>query len=72
MMAKDLVPARFLDRKAALAQLLGGLKAGILLNEHVAEDGLPSLRTLAGSALRASSQSAVHGTHRSSPCPVMD
>jgi hypothetical protein len=29
----------FLDRKAALARLLRDTKAGILLNEHVAEDG---------------------------------
>ena len=29
----------FLDRKAALAQLLRHTKAGILLNEHIAEDG---------------------------------
>jgi ATP-dependent DNA ligase len=28
----------FLDRKAALRRLLGGIKAGILLNEHIAED----------------------------------
>jgi bifunctional non-homologous end joining protein LigD len=36
---EDLRRSPFLDRKAALAQLLGGLKAGILLNEHIAEDG---------------------------------
>jgi bifunctional non-homologous end joining protein LigD len=29
----------FLDRKAALARLLRDAKAGILLNEHIAEDG---------------------------------
>jgi hypothetical protein len=28
----------FVDRKAALARLLRGVKAGILLNEHVADD----------------------------------
>jgi bifunctional non-homologous end joining protein LigD len=28
-----------LDRKAALARLLCGIKAGIALNEHIAEDG---------------------------------
>jgi bifunctional non-homologous end joining protein LigD len=36
---EDLRPRPFLDRKAALAQLLGGLKAGVLINEHVAGDG---------------------------------
>jgi hypothetical protein len=30
----------FLDREAALALLLGNTEVGILLNEHVAEDGL--------------------------------
>jgi ATP-dependent DNA ligase len=34
----------FLERKAALPQLLGGLKAGILLNEHIAEDGATVFR----------------------------
>jgi bifunctional non-homologous end joining protein LigD len=29
----------FLDRKAALARLLRGTKAGILFNEHIVEDG---------------------------------
>jgi bifunctional non-homologous end joining protein LigD len=36
---EDLRKRSFLDRKAALTRLLGGIKAGILLNEHVAEDG---------------------------------
>jgi bifunctional non-homologous end joining protein LigD len=36
---EDLRDLPFLDRKAALAQLLGDLKARILLNEHIAEDG---------------------------------
>jgi bifunctional non-homologous end joining protein LigD len=29
----------FLERKAALGQLLRGNKAGIVLNKHIAEDG---------------------------------
>jgi hypothetical protein len=37
-MARILRDRPFLERKAALAQLLGGLKAGILLNQHIAED----------------------------------
>src|SRR5262245_32879241 len=36
---KDLRDRPFLDRKAALARLLSDPEAGILLNEHVAEDG---------------------------------
>jgi bifunctional non-homologous end joining protein LigD len=36
---EDLRNLPFLDRKAALSRLLGDLKAGILLNEHIAEDG---------------------------------
>jgi bifunctional non-homologous end joining protein LigD len=36
---EDLRDRPFLDRKAALARLLRGIKTGILLNEHVAEDG---------------------------------
>jgi bifunctional non-homologous end joining protein LigD len=35
----DLRDRPFLERKAALPRLLGGLKAGIMLNEHIAEDG---------------------------------
>jgi ATP-dependent DNA ligase len=35
----DLRDHPFLDRKAALARLLRGVEAGILFNEHVAEDG---------------------------------
>jgi bifunctional non-homologous end joining protein LigD len=36
---EDLRRRPFLDRKAALARLLDGIKTGILLNEHIAEDG---------------------------------
>jgi hypothetical protein len=36
---EDLRRRPFLDRKASLAQMVGDLKAGILLNEHIAEDG---------------------------------
>ena len=36
---EDLRDRPFLDRKAALARLLRGIKLGVLLNEHVAEDG---------------------------------
>jgi bifunctional non-homologous end joining protein LigD len=36
---EDLRRRPFLDRKAALAWLLRDTEAGILLNEHIAEDG---------------------------------
>jgi hypothetical protein len=36
---EDMGNRRFLDRKAALARLLHNTKAGILLNEHIVEDG---------------------------------
>jgi bifunctional non-homologous end joining protein LigD len=36
---EDLRDLPFLDRKAALARLQRNTEAGILLNEHVAEDG---------------------------------
>jgi ATP-dependent DNA ligase len=36
---EDMRNGAFLDRKAALAGLLRNTKAGILLNEHIAEDG---------------------------------
>jgi bifunctional non-homologous end joining protein LigD len=36
---KDLRHLPFRDRKAALARLLRDAKAGILLNEHISEEG---------------------------------
>jgi bifunctional non-homologous end joining protein LigD len=60
----------FLDRKAALARLLRGIKAGILLNEHVAEDD----PTVFAHACRLGAEcivsKRVDGTYRSGPCAV--
>ena len=60
----------FLDRKAALARLLRGIMAGILLNEHIAEDG----PTVSAHACRLGAEGIVSkrvdGTYRSGPCPV--
>jgi bifunctional non-homologous end joining protein LigD len=50
---EDLRKRPFLDRKAALRRLLGGMKAGILLNEHIAEDGPTVFAMHAGSSPRA-------------------
>jgi bifunctional non-homologous end joining protein LigD len=54
---EDLRDCPFLNRKAALARLLRDVKAGILLNEHVAEDGPTCSSTLAGLVPRASCRS---------------
>jgi bifunctional non-homologous end joining protein LigD len=66
----DLRGRPYLDRKAALARLLRNIKAGILLNEHVAEDG----PTVFAHACRLGAEGIVSkkidGTYRSGPCPV--
>ena len=65
---EDLRDRRFLDRKAALARLLRDTDAGILLNEHVAEDG----PTVFAHACRLGAEGIVSkrvdGTYRSGPC----
>jgi len=67
---EDLRDRPFLDRKAALARLLRDTEAGILLNEHVAEDG----PTVFAHACRLGADGIVSkkvdGTYRSGPCPV--
>jgi bifunctional non-homologous end joining protein LigD len=66
----DLRDRPFLDRKAALARLLRDTEVGILLNEHVAEDG----PTVFAHACRLGAEGIVSkkvdGTYRSGPCPV--
>ena len=60
----------FLDRKAALARLLRNTKAGILFNEHIAEDGA----TVFAHACRLGAEGIVSkridSTYRSGPCRV--
>src|SRR5260370_35168387 len=67
---EDLRDRPFLDRKAVLARLLRDTKAGILLNEHVAEDG----PTVFAHACRLGAEGIVSkrvdGTYRSGPGPV--
>jgi bifunctional non-homologous end joining protein LigD len=67
---EDLRNLPFLDRKAALARLLRNTKAGILLNEHIAEDG----QIVFGHACRLGAEGIVSkkidGTYRSGPCRV--
>jgi bifunctional non-homologous end joining protein LigD len=59
-----------LERKEALARLLRDTEAGILLNEHVAEDG----PTVFAHACRLGAEGIVSkkvdGTYRSGPCRV--
>jgi bifunctional non-homologous end joining protein LigD len=67
---QDLRDLPFLDRNAALARLLRDTEAGILVNEHVAEDG----PTVFAHACRLGAEGIVSkkvdGTYRSGPCPV--
>jgi hypothetical protein len=49
-----------------LARLLRDAKAGIVLNEHIAEDGPTVFAHACGLAPRARAD----GTYRSGPCPV--
>jgi hypothetical protein len=69
---KDLRDLPFLDRKAALARLLRGAKAGLLLNEHIAEDG----PTVFAHACRLGAEGIVSrkvdGTPQSGPFPRLD
>jgi bifunctional non-homologous end joining protein LigD len=68
-MGHDLRDFPFLDRNAALARLLHDTEAGILVNEHVAEDG----PTVFAHACRLGAEGIVSkkvdGTYRSGPCP---
>jgi ATP-dependent DNA ligase len=67
---EDLRNLPFLERKAALARLLRNTEAGILLNEHVVEDG----PTVFAHACRLGAEGIVSkkvdGTYRSGPCRV--
>jgi bifunctional non-homologous end joining protein LigD len=67
---EDLRNLPFLQRKAMLARLLRDTGAGILLNEHIAEDGL----TVFADACRLGAEGIVSkridGTYRSGPCRV--
>jgi bifunctional non-homologous end joining protein LigD len=65
---EDLHDRPFLDRKAELARLLRDTKTGILLNEHIAEDG----PTVFAHACRLGAEGIVSkrvdGAYRSGPC----
>jgi bifunctional non-homologous end joining protein LigD len=67
---EDMRNLPFLDRKNALARLLRNTEAGILFNEHIAEDG----PTVFAHACRLGAEGIVSkrvdGTYRSGPCSV--
>jgi bifunctional non-homologous end joining protein LigD len=67
---RDLRDLPFLDRKAALARLLRDTAEGILLNEHIAEDG----PTVFAHACRLGAEGIVSkrgdGTYRPGSCPA--
>jgi bifunctional non-homologous end joining protein LigD len=64
---EDMRNCSFLDRKAALARLLGGLKAGLLLNEHIAEDGPTVFAYACRLGAEGIVSKRVDGTYRSGP-----
>jgi bifunctional non-homologous end joining protein LigD len=67
---EDLRDRPFLDRKAALARLLRDAKDGILLNEHIAEDGLTVFAHACQLGAEGIVSKKVDGTYRSGPCRV--
>jgi ATP-dependent DNA ligase len=68
--AKDLRNLPLLDRKATLARLLRNTKAGILLNEHIAEDGLTVFAHACRLGAEGIVSKRVDGTYQSGPCRV--
>jgi bifunctional non-homologous end joining protein LigD len=67
---EDLRDRAFLDRKATLARLLRDIEAGILLNEHVAEDGPTVFEHTCWLGAEGIVSKKIDGTYRSGPCSV--
>jgi bifunctional non-homologous end joining protein LigD len=67
---EDLRNLAFLDRKAALARLLRNTKAGILFNEHIAEDGPIVFVHACGLGAEGIVSKRVDGAYLSGPCRV--
>jgi bifunctional non-homologous end joining protein LigD len=67
---QDLRDLPFLDRKSALARLLRGIEAGILVNEHVPEDGPTVFEHACRFGAEGIVSKRVDGTYRSGPCSV--
>jgi bifunctional non-homologous end joining protein LigD len=60
----------FLDRKAALARLLRNTEAGILFNEHIAEDGPVVFAHACRLGAEGIVSKKIDSTYRSGRCPV--
>jgi bifunctional non-homologous end joining protein LigD len=67
---EDIRDRPFLDRKAALARLLRNTKAGILFNEHIAEDGPIVFAHACRLGAEGIVSKKVNSTYRSGPCRV--
>jgi bifunctional non-homologous end joining protein LigD len=67
---EDLRDSPFLDRKATLARLLRNTQAGILFNEHIAEDGPVVFAHACRLGAEGIVSKKVDGAYRSGPCPV--
>jgi bifunctional non-homologous end joining protein LigD len=66
----DLRNLPFLDRKATLARLLRKTKPGILLNEHIVEDGPTVLTHACQLGAEGIVSKRIDSTYRSGPCRV--
>ena len=67
---EDMRDLPFLNRKAALARLLRDIEPGILLNQHVAEDGPTVFKHACRLGAEGIVSKKVDGTYRSGPCRV--
>jgi bifunctional non-homologous end joining protein LigD len=67
---EDLRDYPFLERKAALARLLHDAKVGILLNEHIAEDGPTVFAHACQLGAEGIVSKKVDGSYQSGPCRV--
>jgi bifunctional non-homologous end joining protein LigD len=65
---EDLRNLTFLDRKAALGRLLRNTKAGILLNEHIADDGPTVFAHACQLGAEGIVSKKVDGAYQSGPC----
>jgi bifunctional non-homologous end joining protein LigD len=66
--AEDMRNLLFLDRKNALAQLLRNTEAGILFNDHIAQDGPVVFTHACRLGAEGIVSKKVDGTYRSGPC----
>jgi bifunctional non-homologous end joining protein LigD len=67
---EDLRDHPFLDRKSALARVLRNTKAGILLNEHIAENGPTGFAHAYRLGAEGIVSKKIDSTYQSGPCRV--